>query len=248
MQKTVLTPMSLRDFNRLEVLMSTMTGSRLPLASLVRHKLSTAIVTLAGEVNSKFVSEGCSVTFVINGNSRQQRRLSWLNPTNDNRELSFLQPLGLAMLGLKAGEKLGFQDDGRSIEVVVEDVRPETSCLADEYDELLSPHEDDGIERPWRLSVIWQHIRDGFVQWQRARVLRTLHGLNDALLADIGIKRDDVTEVASRVVRRSPSPHGEMCPHQALAVMRSEMGRRVMRSGAMAIVAAHSGNCSETCA
>lgn len=247
MQKTLLTPISLRDFNRLEVLMSTMTGSRLPLASLARHKLSTAIVTLAGEVNSKFVSEGCWVTFVIDGGSRHQRRLSWINPTDDSKDLSFLQPLGLAMLGLKAGERLVFQDDGRSIEVAVENVRSGTLSLADEHDEVLSSHENDEAEHPWHLSDLWEHIRAGFFQWHRARVVRTLRELNDALLADIGIKRGDMGRVASEVVGRSPSLGADICPHEALKMMSSETSRKVLRNGAVAVVAHHSGKCSETC-
>lgn len=121
------TILSAADYARLQGLMCTMIGARTPLASLVRRKLGSAVVTPARNIASTTATGGRRVRFRIDGGETEERVLTW-SPLKreDGRSLSLLAPRGLALLGLCAEEAIAYQTaSGRTefieIDTVVDD-------------------------------------------------------------------------------------------------------------------------------
>jgi regulator of nucleoside diphosphate kinase len=112
------TILSIGDYTRLQVLLSTMIGSRTPLAALVRRKLGSAVVMSAGELGPEVAMSGRAVRFVIDGGRTDERNLIWSPSKRDDGGLSLLVPRGLALLGLSVGHSISFQTDNRKTQTV----------------------------------------------------------------------------------------------------------------------------------
>jgi regulator of nucleoside diphosphate kinase len=115
-QPTIVSP---SDYARLQGLMATLIGSRTPLASLLRHKLGSAVVISESDLDADVVTIGARVRFTINGGAPEIRRLGWRQDrSKDGLALSTLSPRGLALLGLRTGQWISYQTDNRQTEVL----------------------------------------------------------------------------------------------------------------------------------
>jgi regulator of nucleoside diphosphate kinase len=113
------TILSTRVHDRLQAMMCSMIGARTPLASLVRHKLGSAIVMLEGDVGPDVVVPGRRVRFTIGGYQTKERALTWEpHVRGDRRNVSLLVPRGLALLGLRVGESISYRTATRYTEFV----------------------------------------------------------------------------------------------------------------------------------
>ena len=74
------TVVSTSDHDRLQAVMCTMIGLRTPIASLLRHKLGSAIVMFPGDISYDVVVPGRFVHFTIDGSRTDMRVLTWNSP------------------------------------------------------------------------------------------------------------------------------------------------------------------------
>lgn len=144
-QPTIVSP---SDYARLQGLMATLIGSRTPLASLLRHKLGSAVVVSERDLDADVVTSGAHVQFTINGGAPEIRRLGWRQDRRkDGVALSTLSPRGLALLGLRSGQWISYQTDNRRTEVLsVQEVGTDARAEAgpDAKARAISRWEDDG--------------------------------------------------------------------------------------------------------
>lgn len=121
------TILSATDYARLQGLMCTLTGSRTPLAGLLRQKLDAPVVMLPSDAGPDLVRSGCRVRFRIDGERVQERRLVWEPPVlGDTESLSLQLPRGLALLGLSIGQSISYAaGKDRTEHLEVEFVFPE---------------------------------------------------------------------------------------------------------------------------
>jgi regulator of nucleoside diphosphate kinase len=120
------TVVSTSDHDRLQAVMCTMIGWRTPIASLLRHKLGSALVMFPDEMPPDVVVPGRRVHFTIDGSRTDMRVLTWNSPARDTgMELSLLVPRGLALLGLRAGQSFSYTTMMRRTELIeVDNVVP----------------------------------------------------------------------------------------------------------------------------
>ncbi len=131
------TVVSTSDHDRLQAMMCTMIGLRTPIASLLRHKLGSAVVMFPGDISPDVVIPGRRVHFTIDGYRTELRVLRWDSPVRDaGMELSLLLPRGLALLGLRAGQSFSYTTASRRTELIeVDSVVPdEDAALPNEPD------------------------------------------------------------------------------------------------------------------
>ncbi len=119
--------LSATDYARLQGLMCTLTGSRTPLADLLRRKLEAPVVMLPSDAGPDLVRSGSKVRFRIDGERVQERRLVWEPPVmGDTSTLSLQLPRGLALLGLSIGQAISYAAyKDRTEHLEVEYVLPE---------------------------------------------------------------------------------------------------------------------------
>lgn len=120
------TVVSTSDHDRLQAVMCTMIGLRTPIASLLRHKLGSALVMFPDDMPPDVVVPGRRVHFTIDGSRTDMRVLTWNSPVRDTgMELSMLVPRGLALLGLRAGQSFSYPTTMRRTELIeVDNVVP----------------------------------------------------------------------------------------------------------------------------
>ena len=156
--------MTTDDHERLQRLMTTLIGSRSPLADIVRRKVHAAAIVDPHQVSPDLVTSGRRVRFAINDGGSEEHTLTWANDRRSHLStLSLQQPLGIALLGLRAGQSISLElSEQETSTLVVEDVlaslRIKTlrRTLYQPSLECLSRWEDDG-GRPaamgWPLAV-----------------------------------------------------------------------------------------------
>lgn len=113
------TILSTRDHDRLQAMMCGMIGARTPLASLVRHKLGSAVVMLPSDIAPDVVAPGRRVRFTIDGCRTKERTLTWEPQVRgDTFNISLQVARGLALLGLSAGASISYRTATRRIEFI----------------------------------------------------------------------------------------------------------------------------------
>jgi hypothetical protein len=113
------TILSTRDHDRLQAMMCVMIGARTPLASLVRHKLGSAIVMLPSDIAPDVVAPGRRIRFTIDGYRTKERTLKWESQVRGDRwNLSLQGARGLALLGLSVGASISYRTATRRTEFI----------------------------------------------------------------------------------------------------------------------------------
>jgi hypothetical protein len=113
------TILSTRDHDRVQAMMCTMIGARTPLASLVRHKLGSAVIMLPTDISPDVAAAGRRVRFIVDGCHSEERDLTWEPPAcGDDPTLSLRLPRGLALLGLSVGEAISYETATRRLELI----------------------------------------------------------------------------------------------------------------------------------
>ena len=113
------TILSTRDHDRLQAMMCGMIGARTPLASLVRHKLGSAIVMLPSDIAPDVVAPGRRIRFTIDGYRTKERTLKWESQVRGDRwNLSLQGARGLALLGLSVGASISYRTATRRTEFI----------------------------------------------------------------------------------------------------------------------------------
>lgn len=89
------------DHEHLQRLMTTLIGSRSPLAAIVRRKVHAAAIVDNHHVMPDLVTSGRRVRFAVNEGRSEEHTLTWANDRRSRvSTLSLQQPLGIALLGL----------------------------------------------------------------------------------------------------------------------------------------------------
>lgn len=171
----MVTTLSLCDYTRLEVLMSTLTGSRDAVAGLARRKLASAIVMLPTDMAPGTVSAGRRVRFRVEGAPVKEQQVVWhAASTQDGDVVSCLEPLGLALLGLTPSQSMSYRDEsGNIIKVVVDEVIVEATAKLDVVDTAQSRTVDVAVSR----SPLLQYLRASLSRWLQSRARAALEGL-----------------------------------------------------------------------
>lgn len=113
------TILSTRDHDRLQAMMCGMIGARTPLASLVRHKLGSAIVMLPSDIAPDVVAPGRRVRFTVDGYRTKERTLTWEPQVRGDRwSVSLQGARGLALLGLSVGASISYRTATRRTEFI----------------------------------------------------------------------------------------------------------------------------------
>jgi hypothetical protein len=113
------TIVSTDDFDRLQALMCTLIGASTPLASMLRHKLESAVVMLPGDIGPDVAAPGRRVHFTIDGYRTEERTLSWDPPAKrEDKVLSLMSVRGLSLLGLRAGQSVSYVTSTRRPELI----------------------------------------------------------------------------------------------------------------------------------
>lgn len=152
------------DHEHLQRLMTTLIGSRSPLADIVRRKVHAAAIVDPHQVSPDLETSGRRVRFAVNDGRSEERTLTWADDRRSRvSTLSLQQPLGIALLGLRAGQSISLElSEQEPSTLVVEEVlaslrakpfrrtpyQPSLKCL--------SRWEDDGgrpSEMSWPLAV-----------------------------------------------------------------------------------------------
>lgn len=188
--QSMVTTLSTCDYARLQVLMSTLTGSRQAIANLARRKLASAIVVLPSELPCSTVSVGKRVRFRLDAGATSEQELTW-QPA-EGEAVSSLEPIGLALLGLQPSQTVSYRDDsGNTRRITVEGV---TTAK-------------DAPETAMSSTVIvsfqprmWREFERRLSKWLQSRASTALKALNDNMLADIRMKRQDLDAIAAQVV------------------------------------------------
>lgn len=204
------TTLTFDDHTRLDRLMCTLTGSRSPLAAMVRRKLETAVIIHSLDPDEDLVTSGRKVRYSIDGAKEAERILSWDRPIVGDESTICIQELrGLALLGLRAGQSISMSGDGGIETIEVEKVtvvldqrvgrvhgRSRASSRAASIASLLQ-HVGLRVRR---------HIGTAVRRIQKGRTEAALMRLGDDSLWDIGITREEIPHVASIVVGLAPGP------------------------------------------
>lgn len=205
------TTLTFDDHTRLDRLMCTLTGSRSPLAAMVRRKLETAVIIHSLDPDEDLVTSGRKVRYSIDGAKEAERILSWDRPIVGDESTICIQELrGLALLGLRAGQSISMSGDGGIETIEVEKVtvvldqrvgrvhgRSRASSRAASIASLLQ-HVGLRVRR---------HIGTAVRRIQKGRTEAALMRLGDDRLWDIGITREEIPHVASIVVGLAPGQH-----------------------------------------
>jgi hypothetical protein len=113
------TIVSTDDFDRLQALMCTMIGASTPLASMLRHKLESAIVMLPEDIAADVAAPGRRVRFTIDGYRTEERDLTWDPPAaSEDAALSLRSTRGLSLLGLRPGQSASYVTGTRRPELI----------------------------------------------------------------------------------------------------------------------------------
>lgn len=204
------TTLTFDDHTRLDRLMCTLTGSRSPLAAMVRRKLETAVIIHSLDPDEDLVTSGRKVRYSIDGAKEAERILSWDRPIVGDESTICIQELrGLALLGLRAGQSISMSGDGGIETIEVEKVtvvldqrvgrvhgRSRASSRAASIASLL---QHVGL-------CVRRHIGTAVRRIQKGRTEAALMRLGDNRLWDIGITREEIPHVASIVVGLAPGP------------------------------------------
>ncbi len=153
------TILSTRVHDRLQAMMCSMIGARTPLASLVRHKLGSAIVMLEGDVGPNVVVPGSRVRFTIDGYRTKERALTWEpHVRGDKRNVSLLVPGGLALLGLRVGASISYRTATRRNEFIqIDHVFPDYGDGVP-YGELPMQRDDASFEAEVDQADLPEHV------------------------------------------------------------------------------------------
>ena len=192
------------DHGMLERLMCTLSGSRTPLASLLRRKLETAVILHPAADRGDLVTSKSKVRYIVDGEHEAEHTLSWgTPPPAKGPSVSLQQERGLALLGMRVGQSISFPV-GEEIETVeVIGVYP-TPKLADHTD---NPSRDATSKRVSTiLSTIKRHAGAALARLQIGRTEAALRRLSDAALRDIGITRGEIPHIAQIVAGVTPTP------------------------------------------
>ncbi|SCY07218.1 GreA/GreB family elongation factor [Microvirga guangxiensis] len=124
------------DYNRLMSIAAINRQQRSPRREFLMSELRRASLCHPANLPEDVVSTNAKVTYRLNGTGRPMAQVL-VHPEDLNwpgAELSVLTPLGIALLGLRVGDRMPFQTgrDGPVHEVVVEDVQ--FRLLPDEAD------------------------------------------------------------------------------------------------------------------
>ena len=208
------------DHAQLERFMCTMTGSRSPLANLLKRKLDTAMIVPPSAAQAGLVTSGSRVRFAVDG-AAEERQLTWDLPRpKDAWGLSLQQPRGLALLGLTAGQSIPYQTDSGGTEIVeVQQVWPAERKAA-------SPAAAE--EGPLR-----RFLKGVLTRIQRGRTIATLERLDDLVLRDIGITRGEIPDLTGIVAGVIPAPDPQRpLAEQTPALPRLDEARQELREAA----------------
>lgn len=165
----MVTTLSLCDFTRLEVLMSTLTGSHDVLAGLARRKLASAIVMLPTDMPSKTAATGQRVRFRVDNEAVKDQQLVWLaGGSHDVDVVSCMEPIGLALLGLGPSQSICYRDaNGTTRRIVVEDVVVDAAVTSNGVDPAKS--RTVGVAA-FSLSSLSLNLKKGLSMWPRSKV------------------------------------------------------------------------------
>src|SRR5690554_2751068 len=101
------------DHAMLQRLMCTLSGSREPIATVLRRKLATAAIVHPEAGTDDLVTSDRRVRYSINGGPEAEHLLTWdARLSGDASAISLQQPRGLALLGLRTGQSISFPTEG----------------------------------------------------------------------------------------------------------------------------------------
>lgn len=122
------------DHDRLQGMMCTMIGARTPFASLLRHKLGSAVVMLPTDIGPDVVTAGRRVRFKLDGDRSEEQVVTWEPQVRgEDESLSLWVPRGLALLGLSIGQSISYTTSTQQTELV------EIECVFSDDDAWLPP-------------------------------------------------------------------------------------------------------------
>ncbi|RUT29233.1 hypothetical protein EMQ25_13960 [Arsenicitalea aurantiaca] len=199
--QSMITTLSTCDYVRLEVLMSTLTGSRHATANLARRKLASAIVILPSELPCSTVSVGKRVRYRLDAEAAREQQLIW-QAGESSETVSCLEPIGLALLGLKPSQTVVYPDEsGQMRKITVERVTCDGRDTAKDTPGVALSRTVIAVF-PERM---WRELQRRLLRWLQSRARTTLETLNDNQLADIGVKRHELDTVAALIVASDPT-------------------------------------------
>lgn len=203
------TTLTFDDHAQLERLMCTRTGSRSPLAAMVRRKLESAVIVHFQDADEDLVTSGRRVRYSIDGAREDERILSWDRPIFGDESTICIQDLrGLALLGLHAGQSISISGNGGIETIEVEKVmlvqeqrigRADRRSLASSLTSVRTL-----LQQVSRR--VMRNFGNALRGIQKGRTEAALMRLGDDGLRDIGITRREIPHVASIVAGLAPGP------------------------------------------
>lgn len=248
------TTLTFDDHTQLERLMCTLTGSKSPLAAMVRRKLESAVIVHFQDADKDLVTSGRRVRYSIDGAREAERILSWDRPIFGDESTICIQDLrGLALLGLRAGQSISISGNSG-----IETIEVEKVTLVQDQRVVRVHGRSQGSSPATSIASLLEHVGLRVLQHfgtavrriQKGRTEAALMRLGDDRLRDIGITRGEIPHVASIVagLSRGPTPSGWSEPrqHDQLGVVSSPRKRepRVSTSCASGAEAAGQSECS----
>lgn len=203
------TTLNFDDHAQLERLMCTLTGSKSPLAAMVRRKLESAVIVHFQDADKDLVTSGRRVRYSIDGAREAERILSWDRPIFGDESTICIQELrGLALLGLRAGQSISISSNGSIETIEVEKV----TMVQDQR--VVGARGRSLASSLTSIESLFQHVSrrvtrqlgTAIKRIQKGRTEAALMRLGDDRLRDIGITRTDIPHVASIVAGLAPGP------------------------------------------
>lgn len=191
------TTLTADDHAVLERLMCTLSGSREPIAALLRRKLETAVIVHPEASNEDLVTSNRRVRYSVDGAQETEHVLTWDKPeAGDAAAISLQQPLGLALLGLRKGQSISFPAENGIETAEITRVYPAPGRRAGAAP---APSSTLAAKLHGIAATIKREARTAMARLQKGRTETVLMRLSDATLRDIGITRGEISHVAGFV-------------------------------------------------
>ena len=197
------TTLTADDHALLERLMCAPSGSREPIAALLRRKLQTAVIVHPEASSDDLVTSNRRVRYSVNGAKETEHLLTWDKPgAADAAAISLQQPRGLALLGLRKGQSISFPAETGIETAEITGVYPVPDRRAGAAP---APSSSLAAKLQGIAATIKREARAAMARLQEGRTETVLRRLSDATLRDIGITRGEISHVAGIVAGVTPT-------------------------------------------